>query len=225
MNALHQLPEKKKMLLVGLLVLLLLGGAFIMRMVRQPENFPLQPEQQQEEATPGVRPTASADGPTALLEPEKTNVSVGEEIPVRILFLPDGNSIDGADATIKYTSGSLGVSRIENGPFFKEYPRRDIDVSRGMIKITAFRGNEGPISEPIELATIYVTVNAPGAQNLDFVFTRGSSKGTVLVQHMTSKNILENAQGAVLNAGGDAMPADSEGDVYEDEEVSQEELL
>jgi len=182
--------EKKKILIVIVILLLLVFGIIA---VRRGRPIPTEENSSQEAAPEESAPTASENN-IIRISSEKTDYQVDEVVPVNISFKALGKKLFGSDIVLLFDPEFLStqVEDIQDGDFFASYPRKTVDPENGIVKLSAYQGQD------IELADQYysiVNINfkalKKGETEIALSWIKGATNTTNLVENGTSQNILE----------------------------------
>ena len=118
-----------------------------------------------------------------ILESPKTEVKVGEAVPVTIRIDTGGQIADGVDVVLKFDNKILDAvnSSITTGTLFPDYPVSKVEKD-GKVRITAITAlqGEGFSGEGI-FAVVNFKAKAPGKVLVKVEFTKGSTIDTNIV--------------------------------------------
>lgn len=126
------------------------------------------------------------------LSPNQGQFKTGQEFEVAIILKTD-QEINGADALLTFDSQALEIIEIRPGPVFPLYPRKDINLEKGQVVITGVKTSKDSqvFTQPMTFATIVLKGKIAGQTTLDFVFTKGETSGSTIIESQNSTNILE----------------------------------
>lgn len=131
--------------------------------------------------------------------PEKTTVHSGDRFTLRVELKAVESQIDGGDAIILFDPASLEILEVGDGDVFSLMLRKTIDRQSGRMHITGFRPKAGvETSEWQSFFTIDVRAAKQGTAAMYFDFLPGNTRGSIMVEHGTSKNILDSVSGAEI---------------------------
>lgn len=195
-----QNTEFKKILIVISILILLTIGLFILRRERKKaveqaiKNIvPSRKELQTPTTTPEV-----LSGVYKIVF-EKESISVGESVNASISFTTDSRILSGSDVILFFDPVFLEPEEdLVVGDYFESYPRKLVDKTKGIIKVTAFGGNGQIVSTPTTLFTVTFKGKKSGTTTVSFDFVKGRTNLTTLVEKGTSKNILGEVYSATL---------------------------
>jgi len=138
----------------------------------------------------------SRETPTPLsslrLSPAEGEFKTGQEFKIDII-LKTNQEINGADAILTFDSKILEVVEIKPGTAFPLYPRKNIDLEKNRIEITGVKTKKDNqiFTQPLIFATIVFKGKIAGQASLNFVFNKGKTTGSIIIEARTSENILE----------------------------------
>ncbi len=134
------------------------------------------------------------------LSASKTNLNVGQMIPVELRVDTGGKSISGADLIIRFDPQVLEASgtAIIKGKIFDEYPLVSVDAKNGLISISGVSSINKSFKGSGQFALINFKAKIPGKTSLTVDFKKGSTTASNLVEAATSKNILDNVDNLEL---------------------------
>lgn len=188
--------ELVKIAAVGTILLILLGGALLLRQ----KDWKKTEIPQMEQPTPKVARAVLSPTPTFtpaigkyMLIPENNRVTVGQIFQLTAKFWAPGKILDGSDVILHFDPGFLEARQIVEGDYFSTYPRKTVDNKTGIVKITGIGTKvDTPLSETASFAKISYRVKKTGTTQVTFDFVRGKTNQTTLVERGTSRNILGN---------------------------------
>lgn len=126
------------------------------------------------------------------LSPLKRGAKVGQEFKVDII-LKTNQEINGADAILSFDPNLLEVSNIVEGQIFPLYPRKNVNLEKGRVEITAVKmKKDGQVfTQPMVFATIIFKGKKSGTAKVDFSFSKGKTTRSTIIKAQGSENILE----------------------------------
>jgi hypothetical protein len=199
--------DMKKVIIVSVLFIFLILGIIYIRIIKKPV-----PETGSTNNTVSSLPTTvpSTPAPSIVvlqgffkLVFDRTSVSAGDTIIASAYLSAPGIKVTGADIVLLFDPAVLSVSAdaVTGGSFFSTYPKKTVDSTRGIIKVSGF-GTTGDLPATGTLfATIPFKAVKAGTTTVAFDFVKGTTNKSTIVEKGTSKNILgsvENAT-AVIN--------------------------
>ena len=177
---LHKLSEYKRVLMVFAVLILLLVGVVLVRYGNWSSIF------------------QQKGSGRYFLEFDKAELRTGEEAAMTVYFNAPGEVLDGADVILRFDPSLLVVTSIEEGKYFDQYLRKEIDNTAGNIKVTGFMSSVKASQQPVMLFKAKARAKRAGNAFITFDFQKGLSSKSTLVQKGTSKNILSEVTGSNL---------------------------
>jgi hypothetical protein len=198
--------ELNKILIVLAILVVLFIGLFLIRSKRSQELLLQQQKIEGEKQSPtGVVPTTTSLNSVSgvvRITPVRTSVKVGEEFMLSVGMEADGLQLDGADIHLKFNPSVIEIIDLTPGTYFEQYPRNTIDNVSGTIKISAFSSSLLPkLTQAQELFTVKGRAKKVGSDQIMVDFSQGKTSSSNLVEHKTSKNVLEKVENAMIVVG------------------------
>lgn len=126
-----------------------------------------------------------------LFSQNSKTVKTDDKFSLVIEFTAPGKILNGADAFILYDPKLLQIDSVTQAGYFKEYPRKAIDNTKGELKITAFISrDQNKITGNVPLATVNFTAKKAGKTQVKFDFISESDNRSTLVEKGTGRNLL-----------------------------------
>lgn len=192
--------ESKKIFLVTGVLAILLIGIFVIRWQRQKSLS--QDGKTGEVTTAKKTPTPTFEPVTGVYYalPSQKSVKAGGKVSVNVAFVAEGKKLDGSDVILKFDPNFLVADKsLVFGDYFSNYPRKEVDNSKGIIKVTGFTPKKAdPITVLTSLFTVTFQAKKTGTTKITFDFVKWATSTTTLVEKGTSKNLLGTANEAVL---------------------------
>lgn len=181
-----QSDYKRIMIVVGVLILLLIGIVFIRN--RKPVSIG--------KKGPVIVEISVTPVPAIYeLSASSGDIHIGSTFTVDVVFDSGGRSIDSSDVLLKFDPLYLSAeSKIQPGQYFSSYPRTSVNNSAGTVQITAFTSQPGTIENNVKSFTIAFKAKKSGQAEIGFLFGKGSTNQTTLVEHKTSRNVLTDVK-------------------------------
>lgn len=134
------------------------------------------------------------------LSTSKTNLRVGEIVPVAVVVDTGEKAVSGADLIIHFDLNVLEASgdAIIKGKIFDEYPLVSVDAKNGLISISGVSSLNKNFKGSGQFALINFKAKAPGKTSLTVDFKKGSTTASNLVDASTSQNVLDNVDNLEL---------------------------
>lgn len=142
--------------------------------------------------TIAAKPTIDIHVGSFTLSADKTQVQVGEALNLTVSFDSLGKKLDGADAILRFDPKLITADKdLVMGTYFTTYPRKEVDNTAGVIKVTAFNiGNTEPVTASTVLFNVTFTAKVAGAATFNLDFDKTRTNLSTLVEQGTSQNIL-----------------------------------
>lgn len=201
----QNLKEHHKIIFVIGILIILAVGIFIIRSQKQKEVEKITQtvvnQSEKKVISPTIPPVQFDKPGTYQLILSVQKVKVGEKFEAKLQFLAKDKIIFGSDVIIRFDPTLLEVKQ-ENiivGDYFTNYTRKTVDMTKGLVKVTAIRPKEAlPMTDYVVFATISLTAKKSGMGKIDFDFQKGKTNLTTLVEQGTSRNILGEAKGGTI---------------------------
>lgn len=195
-----ELPQKeyKKIAVVVLVLLVLLSAIAFLRL--RSNKTPGGQKQSVNVAYQIATPTPSGLIGSYSVVFEDKKPKVGQPISAIVSFSAKGKRIVGTDVILHFDPAFLVPDKkLKLLDFFTRYPRQEVDLVKGTIKVTGFQAkNDQPLTTPNVLFIATFQVKKTGATRLWFDFVPGKTNLTTLVEKGTSKNILGIVKDAAI---------------------------
>lgn len=181
--------ETKKIGIVILILVILLGGIILVRGKR--ENTA------KVRVTPTVIPTSkpALDYPGTMgFEPSTLNIKKGQDATVSIFIdSTKGKMISGIDTILSFDPSRISVTKITPSSYFKNYPLQKIDNNGGTVKILAYEASN-PVALSVSTPVLNLTLTAlkVGQTKMEINFRKGMTNLSNLVEKDTNRSILGN---------------------------------
>lgn len=158
-----------------------------------------------------LAPVYAASSATFSLSPASGSFSQSASFDVSILLNSNGAKIDGIDAQLTFDPAALEILSINQTTLFPTYPVKTSDNSAGTITVSAVANPGEPIatSTPTALASIRVKPRKAGSASVNYVFVKGSTTDSNVVENATNLDILtsvNNANFSIVASGPGAPP-------------------
>jgi len=126
------------------------------------------------------------------LAASKSSLKVGEKVKVTVNLYAEKKSVSGSDAIVKFDPAVLKAdSTVETGDYFRQYPLKAVDNSKGIARVTAFLpAKEEPMTEMKVLLGITFTALKAGDTTVTIEFVPGTTNRSSIVESKTSRNLL-----------------------------------
>lgn len=187
--------DKNRIVIVVILLLILLSGIFVIRAKKKPVTYD---EKTISNENTGILPIEEKEDNIIYLTSDKTDLSTGELLKVKVSFTAPGKKIFGSDIILLYDPEFLSadLNSINTGNFFGSYPRKTIDPVNGIIRLSAYEGNKEALDmAAYDIMEIDFKALKKGSAQLSLLFEKGKTNTSNLVEVATSQNILEKTQG------------------------------
>ncbi len=142
----------------------------------------------------------SMSDPKIVINPARSNVSIGQTVEVKALVITGGKSTDSTDLILRYDPKFLEASSssvIKVGQIYQDYPVAVVDPGLGEIAVSGVTPPKGqPFVGIGTLATFYFKALQNGKTALTVDFQKGATAESNVVLSGSSKDIL----GEVINA-------------------------
>lgn len=132
----------------------------------------------------------------------KTDVNVGEVVPVSVMVNSGTSRIDGVDVIIHFDPKFLEATSgtITKGIIFDEYPLTSVDTKNGLISISGLDNPKNSFKGSGKFAAINLKAKVRGKTSLNIDFKgKGETVDSNLLVEGTSKDILEQTDNLELN--------------------------
>lgn len=144
-------------------------------------------------AAPGV---ATQTSTTISLAADKQTVKVGEKVTVDIV-ISSKKQTDGTDIVLSFDSNLLSVATSSAGPvkvssLYSEYPFNSVEGKN--ISVSGISSYQQGIIPNGLFGTAAFIAKKPGLARLNLLYTKDSTKDTIVVEAGTGKNILDNVE-------------------------------
>jgi hypothetical protein len=171
--------SNKKMLsyiLINIAVVFFVGGTYFLVTQLRTTSLPKKqaikekssPTKSEEINLPNIEEVNTSGAISIIASKQKYRVN--EQINLQVVVNVDNKVIDGAEFELKYNPQLIRIDELQQGTFFPLYPKKDIDVDRGTIKLIALQNpGENNSASELVLATIQATALDKGTADIQFV--------------------------------------------------------
>ena len=211
----NQKRDLSKIFIVVTILIFLLLGIFFLRIRGR---APVTQEEQGKPLTgqPTVIPTTAVVANSLLVLVSPQSVKVGENVRVVVAFYAPNSIISGSDVRLSYDpeffSTTYDIDPPAGGGYFSSMPRRELNTSLGIVKVTAFGGKNQKTLSPATIFSLNLTtkkatsnvaqatsnVAQAGTTEIKLDYQPGTTNLSTLVEKGTSKNILVSVKNAVV---------------------------
>ena len=192
--------ERTRIFIVFIILLVMIAGIIAVRRSRKTE-VP-RPATEETVQTEQEEKNVTAEKYLMLLSSSKTSYQTDENIEVSVDFKAPGKRIFGSDIVLLYDPVFLSTetTNISSGDFFTSFPRKTVDPKNGIVKISAYQGQDTELNnDGINIVKINFTALKSGETEVGFSFVKGKTNTSTLVEAESSENILENVQNLKIN--------------------------
>ena len=192
--------ERTRIFIVFIILLVMIAGIIAVRRSRKTE-VP-RPATEETVQTEQEEKNVTAEKYLMLLSSSKTSYQTDENIEVSVDFKAPGKRIFGSDIVLLYDPVFLSTetTNISSGDFFTSFPRKTVDPKNGIVKISAYQGQDTELNnDGINIVKINFTALKAGETEVGFSFVKGKTNTSTLVEAESSENILENVQNLKIN--------------------------
>ncbi len=182
----------KKVLIVITTIIAVLGIAAGVYLAMRPQDI-------REQAAPATLLT---------LNPDKTNGTVGDSIPVFVDIQPNSNAVSAVTLEINYNPSVLSITAadLEQGTLFANTVELEkvVDSTNGLILYSMyFQAGTTPTTTAGRVAILNFDAVGEGTSDITFKFTPGSTtEGTIVTAAGETGNVLQSVQNTSITIGG-----------------------
>lgn len=196
--------DKQKIAIVVLILIILLGGIWMLRKKDQTQSELPSNQPSPEISIPDTNVSADDDvlpidestlTAKYILTSSSSSLSNGDIFTVTLNLSAVGELLDGTDVLLHFDPSLFQVQGdIETSSLFQSYPQKIVDNSKGEIKLIAFGGPADPLQQDEQLLAVTFTAVGKGNARVWLDFQKGRTNTTTVVQKQTSKNILGSVE-------------------------------
>lgn len=192
--------ERKKISIVLVVLLILAGGFFTIRYLREKELVRQMAQNQAASSPQTVSPTIEVPSGIYTISPSQSTIKSGEVLALTLQFEAPGKKLDGSDVFLRFDPVFLDIDEnFTYGTYFMTYPRVTVDTVKGEVKVTGFRSSQvATVNQPTVFFVARFTGRQTGRTAVSFEYQEGRTNLTTLVEKGTSKNILSQVFPATI---------------------------